>query len=419
MPARGKQSKTAGRTWPELTERDLRKVLKEMRVHVEDMKKGDEDALRELLSRSLGKLQGLPSAARSEDLLDPFSMDGCEPDEEFRMAFCHNRTLQEIASVQAGGSLNNAYLQYRETLALLALHHHEGMCSVALMQDKEQTIAIMMLLKGLKRGPGGSPLFEVQFLCSLKSNLPKEVLAAVQKALFPEGSEGTPTQTFTVKVLEAQLIKEVLLSNAARLSPEYKQDSKQEWGIEGTPFDVSFLMPAGLPDADQTESLDARCANKKCGKPASNCCGRCKVVRYCSTECQTAHRTTHALTCNYVATGPSAHMTMKDSIAHVERQLNAPQTDDGAPSASVHAQKKFLVKVQISPDMRNPHLIYDQRRSFQVFVTQQEQPAFTELARVVRQKGVQGLKAYMWARRDSDSSLRVFLEGMPARLPPW
>lgn len=83
---------------------------------------------------------------------------------------------------------------------------------------------------------------------------------------------------------------------------------------------------------------------------------------------------------------------------------------------------RFLVKVQIDPLLSGtePHLVYDQQRSFTLFVEQRQQPAYGELFRTVRVKGVMGgIKAYMWCRRVSDTTLRIYLSGMPERTPMW
>lgn len=57
-----------------LSEAELRKILREMRINVSDVKKGDTASLTELLARSLAKLQGLRAHLKPERALDPASM---------------------------------------------------------------------------------------------------------------------------------------------------------------------------------------------------------------------------------------------------------------------------------------------------------------------------------------------------------
>ncbi|KAK9813494.1 hypothetical protein WJX73_002302 [Symbiochloris irregularis] len=189
-----------------LSEAELRKVLREMRISVSDIKKGDVASLRDVLERSLAKLQGLRAHARPENALDPASMQKCEPDLEMKKAFCFNRTAEEILSMQMGGSQHDAYLQYRESLALLSHHYHETRCSQAVLQAKDESIGTLIIIKGLKQWPQGDvPLFEVQFMCNTKANFTPACQAEVQKTL----GGGIPTQQFQVERLEAMLWEEI------------------------------------------------------------------------------------------------------------------------------------------------------------------------------------------------------------------
>lgn len=78
---------------------------------------------------------------------------------------------------------------------------------------------------------------------------------------------------------------QVLEANAARLSPEYKQRCRREWGIEGSCFEVSVITPAAHPgdvlDMDDLQSiqsfLDRQCGNSMCGQRAKLMCTACQV----------------------------------------------------------------------------------------------------------------------------------------------
>lgn len=83
---------------------------------------------------------------------------------------------------------------------------------------------------------------------------------------------------------------QVLLVNAARLTPDYKQHCKQEWGLEDTSFAVSVIIPGGHPfqlaEADDLKGLKAsvngQCA--VCGQPASTKCSQCQVALNCLSK---------------------------------------------------------------------------------------------------------------------------------------
>lgn len=74
---------------------------------------------------------------------------------------------------------------------------------------------------------------------------------------------------------EGKLCMQILESNAARLSPDYSQRCKCEWGIEGSPFDVSFIAAPRAPNVTQKNFL--QCANGTCSKFGILTCMRCMV----------------------------------------------------------------------------------------------------------------------------------------------
>lgn len=75
----------------------------------------------------------------------------------------------------------------------------------------------------------------------------------------------------------SRLLWQVLMSNAGRLCPEYKQRCSYEWGIQDAPFEVSFLAITKVLSKAELDSLHFRCAAADCGQPASSHCSRCQV----------------------------------------------------------------------------------------------------------------------------------------------
>ena len=93
-------------------------------------------------------------------------------------SFCHNRSLQEIERVRRGQAEDDVYLQYRETLALLAHHYHHSSCTSAILQDDGQTTGLILQIKGLRQSSeGGTPLFEVQYMYNTRYALLVAVVA--------------------------------------------------------------------------------------------------------------------------------------------------------------------------------------------------------------------------------------------------
>lgn len=63
---------------------------------------------------------------------------------------------------------------------------------------------------------------------------------------------------------------QLLEVNSARLSPECKQRCKQEWGIEGSPQEVSFMAPLvneALWDGNTDPSQDAAVPKAELSRP--------------------------------------------------------------------------------------------------------------------------------------------------------
>ncbi|KAK9812432.1 hypothetical protein WJX73_010143 [Symbiochloris irregularis] len=179
----------------------------------------------------------------------------------------------------------------------MAYHLHKTRCSTTLLYDETKAFTILLIIRGVRRSMDGVFLMEIQFLCIARDDCPPQCTQALKDATLDgtaelvqdirdaEPHDGKLASVSTIRSLEAKLFKEVLLENAARLSPEYKRQCKREWGIEDGPFDVSFLArPAAsttlryLKDLDWLEAAKPTCALSTCDQAGSSHCGRCKVM---------------------------------------------------------------------------------------------------------------------------------------------
>ena len=88
--------------------------------------------------------------------------------EDMFLAFSRNRSFREIMSLQSGQGDNDHYLQYRETLILIAHHHRTSSCVNVTLQDKHDTAGIVIQIKGLRQLDAETPLFEVQYMYNTK-----------------------------------------------------------------------------------------------------------------------------------------------------------------------------------------------------------------------------------------------------------
>ncbi|KAK9812054.1 hypothetical protein WJX73_001431 [Symbiochloris irregularis] len=286
--------------WPELAERELRQLLHEMRVDVKGVLKGDTGLLRALFDRTLAKVQKLPWSSRAEHSFDPSSLLRCELNLATATAFADTLVQEEVARMTARpeATYSDAYLQYRNSLSQMVFHYQDSAIATNALQNADNTAAMMLVFRGARQHPKGFPLIEVQWLCSTMDTFGPDHEMAVSFAMMAAGDN---CHVCTVKMLEAMLIREILMANAARLSPEYTRRCKQAWGVAGTPYQVSFLVPATVLDAQQLEGLQARCGNSACKTLASLNCSRCQTAKYCSARCQRAHWPTHKAQCKPAA----------------------------------------------------------------------------------------------------------------------
>lgn len=98
----------------------------------------------------------------------------------------------------------------------------------------------------------------------------------------------------------------------------------------------------------------------------------------------------------------------------------------GPPPPNIHGDTAFLVKIQVplnNSDESDPDtslLIYDRRRSFDAHVLRKLDPEkYGLIEYTVRNKGVNGMKMYRWARRTGDWQFSICLDREPEGEVKW
>lgn len=91
---------------------------------------------------------------------------------------------------------------------------------------------------------------------------------------------------------------------------------------------------------------------------------------------------------------------------------------------NIWGDKLFLLKFQTSLTQGVPPymMIYDMKRSFQVFFVPEDDPAlFTELMREMTgpRGGYGGVKMYRWAKRTGDWQFEVCVDREPKTVTKW
>ncbi|KAK9836231.1 hypothetical protein WJX84_003554, partial [Apatococcus fuscideae] len=406
----------ARETSPQLPEEEVRRLLSNLNISHKEAKAGKE--LDKLLTRAIKKVESLSEAVAGgtsgQKKLDLSVLPRCIADQAAIQAFNTSYTLSEIVRELGQGTgtptaasqlqaEEDVFFEYRATLGHLARNYVESGSDFCICQDDAQTSALVIKILGLKMLPNGQHLMEVKYMHNTRENVKTEHLQAIQK------EQKDPNMQMKVSVVEGLFLKKVLDVNAGKLEDSYKK--QQAGGLHKGLFQVSFLLPADPLSGEQAEELQLkRCAH--CHKaPTHSACSRCKLVNYCSKDCQVAHWPGHKQACKAEAARLAAAQNSaleaaafadessaaedgSDPTAAVDIPLGAaagisgvsscipnnralgrmkvadlPVHEMGQTPANVHGASRFIVKIQSAAGAaHSPHMIYDQSRSFTGFL---------------------------------------------------
>ncbi|KAG5643923.1 hypothetical protein DXG03_009331 [Asterophora parasitica] len=183
--------------------------------------------------------------------------------------------------------------------------------------------------------------------------------------------------TVSTTVLERKYMLKLLGINSKRLSLVY-QPRRERYEAEHI---LSFLVPVG--------PLGLQDLGKLNNNPGSSYCGK----------------------------GYRFILNRFDSASDAKNMIE-PAAFDGPP-LSVHGEKAFLVKFQISLTQFGPDssmLVYDRQKSFQIHWVRKEDPeAWAEGNKAMTGK----VKIYRWARRVGDYQCSVCFDRAPPTDPVW
>ncbi|TFK66409.1 ankyrin [Pluteus cervinus] len=185
-----------------------------------------------------------------------------------------------------------------------------------------------------------------------------------------------------------------------------------------------------------------RCDYEECGatdKPLKNC-GRCKVARYCSVECQRKHWKAHKPMCQSFS--PTTTVTLRPryrDIGHMVPVQRLTQTALGIPTPptpeahhrSAHIPKNvkgdgkgLIIKVQVpwtGNGIAAGHgdlMIYTKKRDLVCVAQWSDDPtSYDRLCKVIREKGAGGAKAYFAAELKSQDELVIKISEVLADQP--
>ncbi|KIK93222.1 hypothetical protein PAXRUDRAFT_829189 [Paxillus rubicundulus Ve08.2h10] len=182
------------------------------------------------------------------------------------------------------------------------------------------------------------------------------------------------------------------------------------------------------------------CENCKTKSSGLKQCARCRVVRYCSTECQRAHWKMHKPQCNpftalTTITLKPNYRDFPETISRADftRQafgLSNPTTRPFKAGVSKNVDfenKSMVVKIQVPVDLLTNSplgtshgglLIYNKKRDFVCTVHRGSNPtAYDAVVQTVRARGVGGAKAYFAAELKNRDELIVKVSEVLAEQP--
>ncbi|KAK9795519.1 hypothetical protein WJX73_008864 [Symbiochloris irregularis] len=220
------KNKILGRPWPQFSVEDLRLLLLDMRVDTHNVDTTDLPSLTALLIRTLHKVQEFYMFLKPKQLITPSDLPRCPSDmENFQSAFLLACGPDEMMKAFLGGAANDLsdlspYLQYRTQFGRLAQCHGKDKVSTLILYDETSQVSIMLIIRGLRKAYEDIPLMEVQFLCMTELNDPHECWQEMMDAVEATMEGGNKWMSLKIRLLNAMLVKEMLLSNAAMLTPD-------------------------------------------------------------------------------------------------------------------------------------------------------------------------------------------------------
>lgn len=269
-------------------------------------------------------------------------------------------------------------------------------------------------------------------------------------------------------VAEQKLLLKALESNEKRLSRNYRPGYLP---FENQ-FRLSFILPFHPLNMVAIGSLTGDIGCAACGDKIKAKCSQCHSISYCGTgarklasslqweantsnsECQRADWKDHKKTCKSLSKGSwidvqfhvlvlGQRINNYDNSADVRaiteslkqetnvkfgrdpRYRDKDDLDCGPPLPNIHGDVAFLIKIQVplgskQDDPDNAIMIYDRRRSFDAYLLQKVEPQkYSLIEYVVRNKGINGMKMYRWAKRTGDWQLSICLDREPSDDIQW
>ncbi|KIJ64236.1 hypothetical protein HYDPIDRAFT_90918 [Hydnomerulius pinastri MD-312] len=233
----------------------------------------------------------------------------------------------------------------------------------------------------------------------------------------------------------------LLLERGADLDiPDANGDTPSKLAVLFGPQISAVAQRWGRKKTGETAPWEKRqCENCKAKANGLMRCARCRVVRYCSTECQRAHWKAHKPQCQSFSTATTVtlkpelrEVPVLGSVSELTREYLGVATPNSRakPAPGLRpislASRNMVIKVQLpiesyaslAPSASGELLVYTKKRDFLCTVPRLgNEKAWDAIAQKIRSAGVRGVKAYFAAELKSPSELVVKIADVLAEQP--
>ncbi|KAI0704230.1 hypothetical protein C8T65DRAFT_654302 [Cerioporus squamosus] len=423
-----------------MTRTETLRVLKSLRVEIpEDTK---------LLDENLEKrLRDALNAAQQKDRLSiPLNLDALSPWPVPREGMPDSTAKPMLAAVTRGNlaeaAMNHArnqrvpelyvdpFIDLRQTVMSIANLIDKGIKWCVVQDQQRQQCAINLRFISILEVDQSTPAIVVLYRAIDRATAMEGVRwFQAQSDLHSAPSLRGVLFDITATPLEQKLLLMLLKMNRRLIPTTFKVDRHET----ETGYDVSVLLPLGPLDFAAITKLSHNMGCAVCGERATSRCAQCQSVSYCGAACQRADWPQHKPACRQLKGGRWCTLPVHNGLEGMDNMyvatLNrfnsdfdaaslARKVDPNAVPPNVWGDRVFVVKLQVgSTPGRYPYMmVYDRKRSFEVFVRSEEDvPLFTAFVEEMRGErgGHGGIKMYRWARRTGDWELSVCLDRVP------
>lgn len=373
---------------------------------------------------------------------------------------------EKIGSILMGGASIgvDAHYDARQTLLVLSQMADKDQPRAIIQLDDQSEAIVLDIVKhkGVKvwqetdaEEGVKDPIIFVRYAYHTKHNTLD--IYNVAKSIAESSPQVGTVSIKCATIKEMQILNEMFLANSKRIPDEFQAqlEAQLDEKLLNIPMShTSYITPLLKP---YNKAPKGNCF--MCGKSSKAVCAKCKVMKYCSKECQKKHwkeghkkvcRTPEEIALGEAAAGDSKEEAEEDvdlenpwvdidpkdtppemnSVSSISYNLSTRCRSNISQAHSVFdgikRDKVMTVKVQIPPgshpDQFKPIMIYNQGKTFQVMGLPQNMISrhisYRRLHQLVQQSGFDGglgcggCKAYLDAYVREDGVLRVMLNNL-------